>query len=125
MLVPTRIYGRAFAVLRDLPGVHAAAHITGGGLIENPPRVLPPGLGVDIDPSKIPLPAIMGDIMAQGVSRPEMLRTFNCGIGMMVVVAADEAEAVGAALAGVDEPCVDIGHVTKLAEGEPAVLLRD
>ncbi|MCA9655100.1 MAG: phosphoribosylformylglycinamidine cyclo-ligase [Myxococcales bacterium] len=113
LLVPTRIYARAMAACTALPGspLHAAAHITGGGLIENPPRVLPQGLGIELELAAVPRAPIFRAIAAQGVTEDEMRRTFNCGIGMLLVVAADGVEAVEAALRAVDEPCLRVGRV--------------
>ncbi|AOV17534.1 phosphoribosylformylglycinamidine cyclo-ligase [Acidihalobacter aeolianus] len=93
LLEPTRIYVKPLlALLQTLP-VHAFAHITGGGLTENVPRVLPAGTEAVIDPAAWQRPAIFDWLQAQGrVDAEEMLRTFNCGIGMVVIVAGDEAE---------------------------------
>ncbi|MDZ7906438.1 MAG: AIR synthase-related protein [Cypionkella sp.] len=69
-------------------GVHALAHITGGGLTENPPRVLPEGLACEIDLGAWQLPPVFRWLAeTAGMSEPELLKTFNCGIGMMLVVA--------------------------------------
>lgn len=123
LLTPTRIYASAMAALRVLPGapLHAAAHITGGGLIDNPPRVLPDTLALALDLSPVPGPAVFAAIAAQGVDRAQMRRTFNCGIGMLLLVDADAAEAVQRALAGIDEPSFTVGRVVARDPGAPAV----
>jgi phosphoribosylformylglycinamidine cyclo-ligase len=123
LLEPTRIYAAAFATLKALPGapLHAAAHITGGGLVENPPRVLPEGLGIELALAGVPRPAVFDAIAAQGVSVDEMRLVFNCGIGMLLVVEADAAEAVRSALAAKGEPSFPVGRVVRRAAGTPAV----
>src|SRR5262245_41216867 len=97
LLVPTRIYARALAALlaEDRPAVHALAHITGGGLVGNVPRVLPEGLGVELDQGAWALPPLMDRIAREGPVEPdEMRRTFNLGVGLVAAVdptAADRA----------------------------------
>lgn len=112
LMAPTRIYVRALLPLVRAGLVHAMAHITGGGLLENIPRVLPKGLHAHIDAGSWEQPRLMAFLQAQGNIEPEeMARTFNCGIGMAVVVAAeDEAKAI-AALAEAGEQAVRIGHI--------------
>jgi phosphoribosylformylglycinamidine cyclo-ligase len=112
LLAPTRIYVRpALAAIRA-GGVKGLAHITGGGLTENLPRILPAGLGAAIDLDAWPLPPVfawLGD--AGGVAEAEMLKTFNCGIGMVAVVAPERADALAALLEETGEAPVAIGHV--------------
>lgn len=94
LLEPTRIYVRALAAIAEA-GVRfsAASHITGGGLIENPPRMLPgDGLAVELDTSTWSVPAIFDRIAGAGVELAEMRRTFNMGLGMLVVVPAADAQ---------------------------------
>ena len=80
-------------------GIHAMAHITGGGLTENIIRVIPEGLGLDIEASSIALPPVFEWLQREGaVPREEMWRTFNCGIGFVLVVAPGEVAAVAADL---------------------------
>ncbi|ODT46712.1 MAG: phosphoribosylformylglycinamidine cyclo-ligase, partial [Methylobacterium sp. SCN 67-24] len=100
LLTPTRIYVKPLLqALKAAPGIKALAHITGGGFPDNIPRVLPDDLGVALDLSAIPVPAVFGWLAkVGGVAEREMLRTFNCGIGMIVVASAAEADAVVAAL---------------------------
>jgi phosphoribosylformylglycinamidine cyclo-ligase len=111
LLVPTRIYVRScLAAIREVGGVKALAHITGGGFTENIPRALPDGLAVRIDLASVPaLPVFKWLAKVGGIAEPEMLRTFNCGIGMIAVVAANEADAVTAAFTGAGETVVRLG----------------
>ena len=113
LLVPTRLYVKpALAAVRS-GGVHALAHITGGGLTENLPRVLPEGLGADINLSAWALPPVFRWLAdTAGMAEAELLKTFNCGIGMIAVVAPDRAEALTALLSGLGETVVPLGHVT-------------
>jgi phosphoribosylformylglycinamidine cyclo-ligase len=115
LLEPTRIYVKPLlAALKATDGIKALAHITGGGFPDNLPRVLPDGVGIQIDLDAITPPPVFGWLAAQGgVAEREMLRTFNCGIGMIVVSAADHAEAVGAALTRAGEAPVRLGRITE------------
>ena len=112
LLVPTRLYVKpALAAVRS-GGVHALAHITGGGLTENLPRVLPEGLGADINLSAWALPPVFRWLAGTaGMAEAELLKTFNCGVGMIAVVAPDQAEALTALLSGLGETVVPLGHV--------------
>ena len=88
------------------------AHITGGGLTENLPRILPEGAGAAIDLGAWPLPPVFAWLRDEaGVAEAEMLKTFNCGIGMVAVVAPERAEALVELLAGAGETPIAIGHV--------------
>ena len=125
-LVPTRIYVKSCLSAIKAGGVHALAHITGGGLTENIPRVLPDGLGVDIDASQWTLPPLFNWLQkAGGIAKDEMARTFNCGIGMVVVVAVDQIEAVEQAFADANQPSVRIGQVKTVAESEAQVSINN
>jgi phosphoribosylformylglycinamidine cyclo-ligase len=112
LLTPTRLYvASALAALRG-GGVHGLAHITGGGLTENLPRVLPDGHGAVIDLGAWTLPPVFRWLaetadMAEG----ELLKTFNCGIGMIAVVDAGRADAITATLQAAGETVMRIGHV--------------
>jgi phosphoribosylformylglycinamidine cyclo-ligase len=112
LLVPTRLYVKpALAAIRE-GGVHALAHITGGGLTENLPRVLPEGLGAEIDLSTWALPPVFRWLAETSeMAEAELLKTFNCGIGMIAVVAADRAEAFIAKFEAEGEIVARIGHV--------------
>ena len=113
LLTPTKLYVKpALAAIRA-GGVHGLAHITGGGLTENLPRVLPAGLGATIDLGSWPLPPVFRWLAeTAGIAEPELLKTFNAGIGMVVVVAADRAEALAALLTAAGEAVTRIGTVT-------------
>lgn len=112
-LEPTRIYVKPLlAAIHATGSVKAMAHITGGGFTENIPRILPKGIGAELDLSKIAPPSVFGWLSeAGGVAQSEMLRTFNCGIGMIVVVAADKAQAVTSVLEANGESVVQIGEL--------------
>jgi phosphoribosylformylglycinamidine cyclo-ligase len=127
LIEPTRIYARAFTAIRDLPGgpLHGAAHITGGGLVENPPRAFTDDLALQLDLAGVRVPAVLRAIAAQGVAEAELLRTFNCGIGMLLYVDAGRVDAVQRALAAVDEPSVVVGEVVPRLSDEPQVVLRN
>ncbi|MGR3824600.1 MAG: phosphoribosylformylglycinamidine cyclo-ligase [Salipiger marinus] len=114
LLTPTRLYVKPALAAVRAGGVHALAHITGGGLTENLPRVLPEGCGATIDLHSWALPGVFG-WMAQtgGMQAAEMLKTFNCGIGMVLVVAADRAPALAELLRAEGETVVTLGTVTE------------
>jgi phosphoribosylformylglycinamidine cyclo-ligase len=113
LLAPTRIYVRPLLAPLRAGGVHALAHVTGGGLPENLPRVLPRGLGAEIDLDSWGLPPVFAWLRdAGGLEEPEMLRTFNCGIGMAAIVPEAQAEAVTAGLREAGEDVRRIGRVT-------------
>jgi phosphoribosylformylglycinamidine cyclo-ligase len=112
LLTPTRIYVRALLPLVRSGGVKALAHITGGGLIENPPRVLPDGCRAVIDAGAWPLPPVFGWLRDTGGLTPrDLARVFNCGIGMIAVVAPAGAEAIVAALHAAGEQAWVIGRI--------------
>ena len=123
LLAPTRIYVRPLIVaLKASDGIKALAHITGGGLPDNLPRVLPDGVGAEIDLSAINAPAVFGWLAkAGGVAEPEMLRTFNCGVGMVVVVAAEKADEVAALLTAEGETVSKIGALTGISAADEPV----
>jgi phosphoribosylformylglycinamidine cyclo-ligase len=112
LMAPTRIYVRS--LLPEVRGgrIAALAHITGGGLLENVPRVLPDGLHARIDADAWPQPRLMAFLQAQGAIEPgEMARTFNCGIGMIAVVPPENADNVKAALEAAGETVFVIGRI--------------
>ena len=121
LMAPTRIYVKPLLELLKTQPVHALAHITGGGLLENLPRVLPEGTRACIDPGAWPRPPVFGWLQqAGGIEEREMLRTFNCGIGMVVILPKEAAEAARAQLEAQEVASFPIGRVTA-AEGEPRV----
>ncbi|PVB63413.1 phosphoribosylformylglycinamidine cyclo-ligase [Labrenzia sp. 011] len=122
LMEPTRIYVKPLlAALRETSGIKALAHITGGGLPENLPRVLPDNCSARIDLARIGAPPVFGWLAETGgVAQAELLRTFNCGIGMVAVVAKDEAEAVCQVLRDAGETVTAIGRIE--AEGSSPVL---
>lgn len=112
LIEPTRIYVKSLLPVIRSGRVHALAHITGGGLLENVPRVLPKGLHARIDADAWEQPRLMAFLQAQGHIEPgEMARTFNCGIGMVLAVAADDVASVQADLAAAGETVHVIGAI--------------
>lgn len=118
LLAPSVIYAPAVLELRRTVDVRAVAHITGGGLVGNLPRVLPTALGAAVDAAAWQPPPIFGEIQRLGeVARDEMYRVFNMGIGMVVVVAAAEAAMATAALGEAGVEAAPIGVVSTDVEG--------
>ena len=116
LLTPTRIYVRS--LLPTISRIHGLAHITGGGILENIPRVLPDNCHAVVDTQTWPLPPIFALLQqGGGIAAAEMARTFNCGIGMAVIVAADEADAVIDALRQSGETVFRIGTIEPGARG--------
>lgn len=112
LLAPTRIYVKSCLAALRTDGVHGFVHVTGGGLIENPPRVYGDDLTMRLDLSAWTPPPVFPWLAAQGgIEGREMLRTFNCGLGMLVVVAADTADAVETALTDAGEAPVRVGRI--------------
>ncbi len=118
LLEPTCIYVRALLPLVQQRRIKGLAHITGGGLIENIPRVLPPGSHAVIETERWSYPLIFSLLQeGGGVAPAEMARTFNCGIGMAVIVAAEQASDVTAALEGAGEMVFEIGRIEEGLRG--------
>ena len=112
LLEPTRIYVRSLLPLVRAGRIHALAHITGGGLLENVPRVMPQGCRAVVDADSWPLPRLFAFLQAGGTIEPgELARTFNCGVGMVAVVGEAEADGVAAALGEAGETVFRIGRV--------------
>ncbi|MFM5907210.1 MAG: phosphoribosylformylglycinamidine cyclo-ligase [Novosphingobium sp.] len=112
LIEPTRIYVKSLLPVIRQGRIHALAHITGGGLLENVPRVLPDGLHARIDAGAWEQPRLMAFLQAQGNIEPEeMARTFNCGIGMVLAVTADEAAGIKADLETAGETVFAIGAI--------------
>jgi phosphoribosylformylglycinamidine cyclo-ligase len=124
VLAPTRIYVKScLAAIRETKAVKALAHITGGGFPDNIPRVLPDKLGARIDLARVPvLPVFRWLAGAGGIAEREMLRTFNCGIGMIAVVEPRAAEKVAAVLKREGEKVVRLGELVPAAKGKPRVI---
>ena len=113
LLAPTRIYVKSLLPVIRAGKIAALAHITGGGLLENVPRVLPAGLHAWIDAGSWPQPRLMAFLQAQGNIEPgEMARTFNCGIGMVLIVDPANSATVRAALEAQGETLFEIGGVS-------------
>ncbi len=113
LMEPTRIYVKPLlAAFRAGPHIKALAHITGGGFIDNIPRVLPEGLAASIDLDEVRVPKVFGWLARTGgVAEREMLRTFNCGVGMIVVVAPEAADAVTQLLSEEGESVMRLGTI--------------
>jgi phosphoribosylformylglycinamidine cyclo-ligase len=121
LLTPTRIYVKSLLSLLDKVPVHAFAHITGGGLTENLPRVLPVGINAEIDLASWEFPEIFKWLQEKGnVSLADMLITFNCGIGMIVCVAAEDERTTLENLTQLGETVFTIGELV-VSEGKPDV----
>ena len=112
LIAPTRIYVKSLLPFIRSGRIHALAHITGGGLLENIPRVLPDGLHARIDAGAWPQPRLMAFLQAQGNIEPaEMARTFNCGVGMVLAVPAEDAAALQNELEAAGETVFVIGAI--------------
>jgi len=120
LMEPTRIYVKPVLELLAKHDIHAMAHVTGGALVEKIIRVVPPGLGLEIDTASWPLPAVFDWLQREGnVAREEMWRTFNCGIGYVLMVSPDAVAAIGADLDRLGLPHWQIGQVVPASgEGE-------
>ena len=123
LLVPTRIYVKSCLRLHKEGLTKAFAHITGGGLIENIPRILPDGMTAEIDPTSWEMPSIFKWLIAEGgISAHEMVRTFNCGIGMISVVAAAYEQKVIKSLTEQGESVQRIGIISSDDTSDPVVI---
>ena len=126
LLAPTRIYVGSCLALARAGLARAFAHITGGGLIENIPRVLPPGCAVELDARRWPLPPVFAWLKRTAKIPPrELARTFNCGIGMVAIVPAHDVEAAGAVLEGAGERVYRIGTVASRRQRDPEVIIAN
>jgi phosphoribosylformylglycinamidine cyclo-ligase len=122
LLAPTRIYVKPLLSLIVQHPLDGLAHITGGGISENIIRIIPAGLGLEIDLSAWQLPAVFEWLQTRGgIDQQEMLRTFNCGIGMVLLVAEDSADDICLALAAAGEPACRIGRVIEHIDFAPRV----
>ncbi len=126
LLTPTRIYVKSLLKLQEHMTINAIAHITGGGLLENIPRVLPDHTRADINTSSWQMPAIFDWLQQQGnVEQEEMYRTFNCGIGMIVVVPAAQREDAISILKAEGEDAWHVGNISALTQDTAQVNLVD
>jgi phosphoribosylformylglycinamidine cyclo-ligase len=118
LLTPTRIYVRqVLETIRRTHAVKALAHITGGGLTDNVPRVLPPTLAAEIDLGAFTLPPVFAWLQQEaGLGQADMLRTFNCGIGMVLIVSPKDLERV---LDHLDDEVKLIGAIAERGRGDP------
>ena len=123
LLAPTQIYVKPLLSLIEKIDIHAMAHITGGGLLENIPRVLPENTNATIKADSWDMPPVFNWLQEKGnVEDTEMYRTFNCGIGMAVVVDAADADTAIAELTAAGEKVFTIGNIVS-GEGTPEVLI--
>src|SRR5690606_33347043 len=114
LLAPTRLYVKQALEAVRAGGVHGLAHITGGGITENPPRVLPEGLACAINLSAWELPPVFRWLAETAkMTEAELLKTFNCGIGMMLVVEPSQAEPLKALLEAAGEQVFTLGTITE------------
>ena len=124
LLEPTRIYVKPVLAVMDKFAVKGVAHITGGGLVENVPRVLPADCAARLEQSRWIRPAIFGWLQANGnVPEAEMHRTFNCGIGMVLVVSPSDAAATVTTLAANGVPAAQIGSIVPRTAGAAATFV--
>jgi phosphoribosylformylglycinamidine cyclo-ligase len=123
LLAPTRIYAKSILALLDTVPVKAMAHITGGGLTENLPRVLPAGTDAQLQMSAWEEPEVFKWLAeVGGISRQEMYRTFNCGIGMAIVISADDTAQALETLAAAGELATQLGEVVSSSvDAKPVV----
>jgi phosphoribosylformylglycinamidine cyclo-ligase len=125
LLQPTRIYVRSCLEAVGGGGVRALAHITGGGLVENIPRALPEGIGVELEAEGWPMPEVFRWLMeAGGIAPEEMARTFNCGVGMALIAAAGEVDGVEKTLRAAGETVWRIGQAVARPGTGPGVVIR-
>ncbi len=126
LMTPTRIYVKPLLkAIRETGAIKALAHITGGGFPENIPRVLPKHLAAEIDLDSIKAPAVFSWLARTGgVAATEMLRTFNCGVGMIAVVSAADADKVTAALVAEGETVFALGRMVARDEGAAGTIYK-
>jgi phosphoribosylformylglycinamidine cyclo-ligase len=120
LLTPTALYGAALGAMRQAAQVFGAAHITGGGILENLPRILPPGLGAHITRAAWPVPPIFPFLATHGgVAQAEQDRVWNMGVGLVVIVRGDAAPAIAAAKAA----GIEAWEIGAVVSGEGVVVL--
>jgi phosphoribosylformylglycinamidine cyclo-ligase len=119
LMAPTRIYVKPVLELLAKHEIHAMAHVTGGALVEKIIRVVPAPLGLDIDTTSWPMPAVFDWLQREGnVAREEMWRTFNCGVGYVLMVDPGAVSAISADLDRLGLAHWQIGQVTPARDGE-------
>ncbi|HEY9079700.1 phosphoribosylformylglycinamidine cyclo-ligase [Magnetovibrio sp.] len=124
LLVPTKIYVKSCLAAIKSGGVHALSHITGGGVLENIPRVLPDGLAAEVDATAWDTPDVFRWLQREGnIAATEMARTFNCGVGMAVVVDATKAAELKAVFEAEGETVFEIGRIIPRPQGNEGVVL--
>jgi phosphoribosylformylglycinamidine cyclo-ligase len=124
LMEPTRIYVKPVLQLIATGAVKGLAHITGGGLVENVPRVLPEGMTAELERGSWAMPALFSWLQQQGnVADAEMFRVFNCGIGMVLVVSPERAEQAAAELTAAGETVSRIGAIRRRRDGEAQTLI--
>ena len=124
LLVPTKIYVKSCLAAIKSGGVHALSHVTGGGVLENIPRVLPDSLAAEVDATSWDTPAVFRWLQSEGnIAATEMARTFNCGVGMAVVVDASKTAELKAVFEAEGETVFEIGRVIARPEGNDGVVL--
>ncbi|MDH5573600.1 MAG: phosphoribosylformylglycinamidine cyclo-ligase, partial [Gammaproteobacteria bacterium] len=125
LLEPTRIYIKPLLNLLQKVDVHAMAHITGGGLLENLPRVMPQNTSAHIDATSWNAPAVFNWLQKQGnIKQEEMYRTFNCGLGMVLTVDSNDVETTLAQLAADNTEAVIIGRIETGESEQPQVIIK-
>ena len=126
LMIPTKIYVKPLLkAIRETGAIKALAHITGGGFPENIPRVLPGHLAAEIDLAAVKAPAVFSWLAKTGgVAPTEMLRAFNCGVGMIAVVPAAEADRVAAVLEAEGETVFTLGRMVARSEGAAGTLYK-
>jgi phosphoribosylformylglycinamidine cyclo-ligase len=124
VMAPTRIYVKPMLALIGAMPVKGIAHITGGGLVENVPRVLPQGCQAVLHRDAWTMPPLFGWLQREGaIADAEMHRVFNCGIGLVVVVAAADADAAIARLRAAGETVARIGEILERPAGAPPTVV--
>jgi phosphoribosylformylglycinamidine cyclo-ligase len=124
-MTPTRIYVKPLVALIAAMDVKGMVHITGGGLVENIPRVLQPHLTAELQRESWPMPPLFSWLQQHGnVADAEMHRVFNCGIGMTVIVAQADADAAMVQLKASGETVYHIGEIRTRTEGEPQTIVK-
>jgi len=124
LLAPTKIYVQAISALLEKFQIHAMAHITGGGLLENLPRVLPDNLQAKLTSSQWEKPAVFDWIQQFAIDEQELYRTFNCGLGMVLCVAKSDVSDCLTLLQSCGETAWQIGEVADRSESQPSVLIE-